>query len=131
MAEKSDTERSTVMTYVPAYQKSEWKAHAEELGMSQAEFVRTMVQAGRKGFELEAQSPNLEGSSGDATPGGNGLETRVLEALDSGDLLSWEQLVDALSSNFEDRLEETLESLQAENRIRYSGRKGGYTVVEK
>ena len=130
MVEESDTERATVMTYVPVYQKAEWKAHAEELGMSQAEYVRTMVQAGRKGFELDTESPDLERSSGGSNPGGHGLETRVLDALDSG-VLSWEELVDALSSNFEDRLEETLESLQAENRIRYSGREGGYTVVDQ
>ena len=130
MADESDTERATVMTYVPAYQKAEWKAHADELGMSQAEYVRTMVQSGRKGFELDEQSPDLEGSSDPSNPGGHGLETRVLDALDSG-VLSWEELVDALSSNFEDRLEETLESMQAENRVRYSGRKGGYTVVDQ
>ena len=130
MAEESDTERSTVMTYVPASQKAEWKAHADELGMSQAEYVRTMVQAGRKGFELDTQSPDLEGSSDPSNPGGHGLETRVLDALDSG-VLSWEELVESLSSNFEDRLEETLESLQAENRVRYSGREGGYTVVDQ
>ena len=131
MVEESDTERTTVMTYVPAYQKAEWKSHAEELGMSQAEYVRTMVQAGRKGFELDTESPDLEGSSERSNPGGHGLETRVLEALESGDPHSWEELVESLSSNFEDRLEETLESLQAENRIRYSGRKGGYTVVDQ
>jgi len=84
----------------------------------------------RKGFELDTQSPDLEGSSAGSDPGGHGLETRVLDALDSG-VLSWEELVDALSSNFEDRLEETLESMQAENRVRYSGRKGGYTVVDQ
>jgi hypothetical protein len=119
------------MTYVPAYQKSEWKTHAEELGMSQAEYVRTMVQAGRKGFELDSTTADLEGSSDPSDPGGSDLETRVLDAFNSEDILSWETLVDSLSSNFEDRLEETLESLQEENRIRYSGRHGGYTLVDK
>ena len=131
MSEEGDTERSTVMTYVPAYQKAEWKAHADELGMSQAEYVRTMVQAGRKGFELDAQDTDLDGSSDPSNPRGRGLETRVLDALDSADPLSWEELVDALSSNFEDRLEETLESLQNDNRIRYSGREGGYRLVDQ
>ena len=131
MSEGNETGRSTVMTYVPAYQKAEWKAHAEALGMSQAEYVRTMVQAGRKGFELDSQSPDPEGSSPPSDPGGSGLETRVLDALDSGDPLSWDELVDALSSNFEDRLEETLESLQDDNRVRYSGREGGYRLVDQ
>ncbi|ATW87067.1 hypothetical protein halTADL_0248 [Halohasta litchfieldiae] len=131
MAEESDTERSTVMTYVPAYQKQEWKAHAEELGMSQAEYVRTMVQAGRKGFEIDTESPDMEGSSDPSDPRGSGLETRVLDALDSADSLSWDELVDSLSNDFEDRLEETLDSLQDTNRIRYSGRDGGYRVVDQ
>jgi len=131
MAEESDTERSTVMTYVPAYQKAEWKAHAEQLGMSQAEYVRTMVQAGRKGFKLDNNTADLEGSSDPADPGGNGLETRVLDAFNSAETLSWETLVESLSSNFEDRLEDTLESLQADNRIRYSGREGGYRLVDQ
>jgi hypothetical protein len=99
--------------------------------MSQAEYVRTMVQAGRKGFELDSQSPDLKGSSPASDPGGSGLERRVLDALDSADPLSWDELVDALSSNFEDRLEETLESLQDDNRIRYSGREGGYRLVDQ
>ena len=131
MSEETDTERSTVMTYVPAYQKAEWKAHADELGMSQAEYVRTMVQAGRKGFELDSQTADPEGGSDPSDPGGNGLETRVLDAFDSAEVLSWETLVDTLSSNFEDRLEDALESLQADNRIRYSGRDGGYVLVDQ
>jgi len=131
MGEQTETERSTVMTYVPAYQKAEWKAHAETLGMSQAEYVRTMVQAGRKGFELNAGTPDLEGSSPPSDPRGSGLETRVLDAFNSAEVLSWETMVDSLSSNFEDRLEETLESLQDDNRIRYSGREGGYRLVDQ
>ena len=131
MSEEAETERSTVMTYIPACQKAEWKAHAEALGMSQAEYVRTMVQAGRKGFELDSQSSDLEGSSPPSDPGGSGLETRVLDALDSAEHLSWNELVESLSSNFEDRLEETLESLQDDNRIRYSGREGGYRLVDQ
>jgi hypothetical protein len=119
---------------VPEYQKTEWKRHAEELGMSQAEFVRTMVQAGRSGFDLEglngtAESNPAEGPPGDVTPGGNGLEDRVLELLESESHLSWEELVAGLTDDIEDRLDETLGELQRDNRIQYSGRHGGYTVV--
>ena len=131
MSEDSDTEQSTVVTYVPAYQKSEWTAHADELGMSHAEYVRTMVQAGRKGFELDGNPDDPEGPSDPTDPGGNDLETRVLDVLESAEHLSWNELVESLSSNFEDRLEETLESLQDDNRIRYSGREGGYRVVDQ
>ncbi len=51
MPSDDSTERAVVRTYVPAYQKAHWQDHADELDMSQSEFVRTMVQAGRSGFE--------------------------------------------------------------------------------
>ncbi|WP_255196136.1 DUF5805 domain-containing protein [Halorarius litoreus] len=134
MDSEQDTGRTAVRTYVPEYQKSEWKRHADELGMSQAEFVRTMVQAGRRGFEFEGMSDQssskpAEDHSPDVTPGVDGLERQVLELLESGSHLSWEELVAGLTDDIEDRLDETLGELQQENRIQYSGRHGGYTVV--
>lgn len=97
--------------------------------MSQAEFVRTMVQAGRRDFTLVTES--VEPTSTTADPGGDDLETRVLEALEANGSLSWEQLVETLSGDFEDRLESCLDGLQADDRIRYSGRNGGYTRVNR
>jgi len=61
-------------------------------------------------------------------PGGNALERQVLELL-SSDTYSWDELLEAVSDDIESRLDETLEELQATNRIRYSGRHGGYTTV--
>ncbi|GGL57194.1 DUF5805 domain-containing protein [Halocalculus aciditolerans] len=129
-------ERTAVYTYVPEYQKSEWSAEAEALGMSQSEFVRTMVQAGRRGFVEEsstAENPDIsgseEGGSGGATPGGSGLEDTVLEALDRGGALGWDALVDAVVGDVEDEIEDVLDELQASNRVRYSGRDGGYVLV--
>lgn len=124
------TDQAVVKTYVPSYQKASWKAQADDLGMSQAEFVRTMVQAGRKEFEIDSSPTDPERSSPPADPGGNDLERRVLDSLKSAGVLSWDGLVDSLSSNFEDRLEAALDSLQEDNRVRYSGRDGGYTVVD-
>ncbi|KDE59020.1 hypothetical protein EL22_00610 [Halostagnicola sp. A56] len=126
MSESVETTRKSVKTYLPEYQKDEWKSHAEALGMSQSEFVRTMVQAGRNGFEPANEEPD----SGNADPRGNDLESRVLELL-SADTYSWEELLEAVSDDIEARLEETLSELQNENRIRYSGRHGGYTVIEE
>ncbi|SDC60298.1 DUF5805 domain-containing protein [Natrinema hispanicum] len=125
MSDSADTSRSTVKTYVPAYQKAEWQSHADDLDMSQSEFVRTMVQAGRKGFDPDSGEPD----SPDPDPGGNGLERQVLELL-SSDTYSWDELLEAVSDDIESRLDETLEELQATNRIRYSGRHGGYTTVD-
>ncbi|WP_435178560.1 DUF5805 domain-containing protein [Halorussus sp. AFM4] len=133
MSDDADTDRAVVKTFVPTYQKAEWKRHADELDMSQSEFVRTMVQAGRRGFALESGSDSTanraEGSSDGSDPGGDGLETRLLDLLESDEYLSWDRLVEELAGDFEDRLEETLQRLQNDNRVQYSGRRGGYTVV--
>jgi hypothetical protein len=125
MGDSTNTSRTAVKTYVPAYQKAEWKSHADELGMSQSEFVRTMVQAGRRGFDSDTDEPDPSSSD----PRGNALETRVLELLKS-DTYSWDELLEAVADDIESRLDETLTDLQSENRIRYSGRHGGYTVVD-
>ncbi|WP_132058378.1 DUF5805 domain-containing protein [Halorussus amylolyticus] len=134
MNDEVDTDRTAVKTFVPAYQKEKWKRHADELDMSQSEFVRTMVQAGRRGFDLESGAGETEnpaeGGLEGSNPGGGGLETRLLDRLDSEGHLSWDQLVDELAGDFEDRLEETLQRLQNENRVQYSGRRGGYTTVD-
>jgi len=133
MSDDADTDRAVVKTFVPSYQKEKWKRDAEELDMSQSEFVKTMVQAGRRGFDLEPDSRETgspaEGGSGGSNPRGDALETRLLDRLETDKYLSWDQLVEALAGDFEDRLEEVLQRLQNENRVQYSGREGGYTVV--
>lgn len=141
MTAEPDTTRATVSTYVPTYQKERWREHADELGMSQSEFVRAMVQAGRRGFGADEASGSssrisderdrnpVEGRSPNDTPRGDGLEDRVLEVLDDGPC-SWEELVDRMTDDLESRLDETLERLQRQNRVRYSGRRGGYTRVD-
>ncbi|WP_224335923.1 DUF5805 domain-containing protein [Haloprofundus halobius] len=125
-----DTSRSAVKTYVPTYQKEQWADHAEELEMTQSEFVRTMVQAGRRDFDLDAPDENPEAPPDHSNPGGNVLEDRVQEVLHRRGVMSWSQLVEALSGDFESRLEDALDSLQSSNRIRYNGREGGYVVTD-
>ncbi len=124
MAEEG-TERTVVKTYIPKYQKEKWQSHAEELDMSQSEFVRAMVQAGRRGFEMDS----VEARSSDSTPRGDGLETRLLETLAEAEKLSWDELVERLAGNFEGRLDDVLNELQSRNRVQYSGRHGGYVLV--
>ncbi|MFC7077778.1 DUF5805 domain-containing protein [Haloarcula halophila] len=134
--ERGDTERTSVRTYVPAYQKQRWQDHADELGMSQSEFVRTMVQAGRSGFEpseddtsaSSATEPSEQSGSPDATPGVNGVKTRVQDVLADGEYYNWDDLVDELTNGLEDRLEDALQELQAEGTVTHSGRNGGYVI---
>jgi hypothetical protein len=132
-----DTSRTTVKTFVPAYQKAEWKRHADDLDMSQSEFVRTMVQAGRRDFDIEpvggSESSEDSPASGDGDETDDGgdreFEERTLSVLSESEYRSWDDLVERLTADVEDRLDETLQRLQTENRVTYSGRHGGYAVV--
>jgi hypothetical protein len=140
---ESDTERAVVKTYVPAYQKAAWVEHADALDMSQSEFVRTMVQAGRREFAVdpfpEAVDPRTASANGStessdggiSTPGEDDdpFENRVY-ALLREETLSWDDLLEAVTDDVEGRLEDALQSLQADNRVAYSGRNGGYEAVD-
>lgn len=119
-------DRAVMKTYVPPEQKTEWQAHAERLDMSQSEFLRTMVQAGRRGFLADRE----EGGSSGSNPGGDGLEEQVLDVLSTGDVMSWDELVAELSGDFEDRLEESIQSLSEAGKIRHAPREGGYVRTE-
>ncbi|SEL73346.1 DUF5805 domain-containing protein [Haloferax larsenii] len=144
MSDEGD--RTTVQTYVPSHQKDIWKEHADQLGMSQSEFVRTMVQAGRANFDVPerggeaASTPGVGGSKAPLQNGGSnqnksdgnngGLSDRVVDALETQSYQSWDDLVSTLTENIEDRLESTLQELQSSGRVVYSGRHGGYTLAE-
>jgi hypothetical protein len=136
MAESDrDDSRTVVKTYVPAYQRDEWDDHADELDMSRSEFVRAMVQAGRRGFEGEDRPATDQTASADPGPEPEGpresatdLESAVLEALSGGGYLSWDDLLAAVTDDIEAQLEETLQELQETGQVRYSGRNGGYTL---
>ena len=127
----SQTDRVSVQTYVPAGQRDRWRREADELDMSQAEYVRTMVQAGRRSFDLGGGETTAdEPRPPDATPEGEGLKDRILDALDEAGVTDWETLLSAVTDDIEARLEEALRELQSEGRVRHSPREGGYTVVD-
>ena len=129
----SQSDRVSVQTYVPAAQLDRWREEADELDMSQAEYVRTMVQAGRRSFDLEtggAGGPTDEPGSPDTTPGGDGLKDRILDVLDESGVTGWEMLLSAVTDDFEARLEDALQELRKEGRVRHSPREGGYAVVD-
>lgn len=129
MGADADSETVQVKTRVPAHQRAAWREAADDLGMSQSEFVRTMVQAGRRGFETagdgtDASNPE-KGGNPDSNPGGDGLEARVREMLSDEDAVGWDELVDSVLGDFEDRLDRIT---QESDDIRYSGRDGGYVL---
>jgi DNA-binding MurR/RpiR family transcriptional regulator len=129
---ETDTERTVVKTYVPAYQREVWDDHAEELDMSRSEFVKTMVQAGRRGFSAETrQAADRERNHSEDTTSTAGadesLETEVVEML-SAEPRDWDELLATLTAEVEESLDETLQALQDAGRVRYSGRDGGYIL---
>lgn len=131
-------DRVSVQTYVTPTQRDRWRREADELDMSQAEYVRTMVQAGRRSFDLNTPAESLNSSSGkpddtqssDVTPGVDDLQSQVLDILEETQFADWDTLVAGVTDDIERRLEETLDDLQSRDRIRYSGRDGGYAVVD-
>ena len=127
----SEASRVTVSTYVPAEQREIWREDAQRLDMSQSEFVRSMVQAGRRGFDLGASGGNSpEGDVGGSNPRGSGLKTALLEILRENGPLAWPELTEELIGDLEDDLESALIELQAENRIQHSPREGTYSLAE-
>jgi len=127
----SETDRVTISTYVPAHQHERWREDAEHLGMSQSEFVRTMVQAGRRGFSLAGDTGEPpEADVAGSNPGGNDLKTALLEILRETGPLAWPELTEELIGDLEDDLESALIELQAENRIHHSPREGTYSLAE-
>jgi hypothetical protein len=124
-----DTSRAVVQTYVPAYQRDEWDQHADELDMSRSEFVRAMVQAGRRGFGAEtAQETSQTGSDGGGA--GDSLEDQIVHQIEQSGALSWNELVTELTGDIESRLEEALGKLQENDRVRHSGPAGGYVLED-
>lgn len=130
-SDAEDVETVQVKTRVPKYQRAEWKDAADRLGMSQSEFLRAMVQAGRSGFEGGefdgGRSSPEEGSPSATNPRGDGLEDRVLATLSADESTSWDDLLAELLGDFEQRLEETLQST---DRVQHSPRKGGYVLTD-
>ncbi len=122
-----DDHKTSVKTYVPNYQKEEWADHADELDMSQSEFIRTMVQAGREDFAIPS-------AGGDTVPRDAGTDDRSFDeriemVLEREGPLDWDELVDRLIDDVEDDLDTALGRLQDDNRVRYSGRTGGYVLT--
>ncbi|AQL44344.1 hypothetical protein BV210_17185 [Halorientalis sp. IM1011] len=121
-----DTSRTSVRTYVPAYQKDEWERQADRMDMSLSEFVRSMVQAGRRGFD--GGSDDGADRAGEPPESDNGdLEGQVVAELRKRECCSWDDLVTAVTDDIESELERTL---QESPRIQHSPRQGGYVLED-
>lgn len=137
-----ETERVVVQTYVPKYQREDWDTWADELDMNRSEFIRTMVQAGRRVY-VEGEpgimqstpvgevSDTSESSVGSERSDGESLAHSVKELLAEKGCLDWDELLTEVSGDIETRLDNALETLQSENQVKYSGREGGYVLQEE
>ncbi len=115
----SDTEsRVAVKTYIPAEQKQIWEDHAANLEMTMSEFIRTMVQSGRSPFTVEGTP------SSDANPGGDDLETAILDVLQQGPA-TFDELSEEIIGELEANLDRTLMEMDA---VVVSGRTGQYRL---
>lgn len=124
--EELDTESVHVQTYIPAYQRDIWDEEAEEMNMNRSEYLRSMVQAGRRAMSGEIALDEDTDKDDDAD-----LRDDVLEAIRDSDHVSFDVLVNALASDFEGRMDAILDELQNDDLIRYNGRHGGYTAVKE
>jgi hypothetical protein len=124
--EDADTKRVSARTYLPEYQRDIWDDHADRLDMSRSEFIRSMVQAGRRGFTGD-EVPGV-GDAGDDRLPAIASDT-VLTALDQLDTVRYEELREILIEDITRALDAALDELQAENTIRHT-RDEGYTLVD-
>lgn len=123
----NNDDRVPVRTYVPEYQRDLWDEAADELDMSRSEFVRTMVQAGRRAFDLPTSN---QPETADESIDGQEIERQVLELLEDNQPRDWDELFAELTDEIGDALDAALQSLQQANRITHSGREGGYLLLE-
>jgi hypothetical protein len=97
--------------------------------MSRSEFVRTMVQAGRRGFGAE-MTDQPAGDDPEKSVGAD-LETQVESVLAERQPLSWEELLGAIAGDIERQVETAVEELQDAGQVRYSGPKDGYILEDR
>lgn len=125
----AEDDRVAVKTYVPRQQKEIWSAQADDLEMSQSEFVRTMVQAGRSEFEIPSAGDSTATAPDSGGTTDEDFTDRILEVLQRNGALNWDELVEALVDDVEAELDAEIQRLQDDNLVRYSGREGGYVVT--
>lgn len=96
----------------------EWEVGKEEEDMrSMAEYIRSMVEVGRKQFTTTSPFPESDNQS---------LRRDVEQSLEEDTYTSWEELMEPLADDLEERVEKVLEEMIEADRIDHSPRVGGY-----
>ena len=122
-----ESDGESVEITVPPNLLAAWEHRARKAKLSVSEYVVRMAEAGRMSVQME---PSGVGDDAGTTMSVEQLTDDVVERLRHEDAVSWEQLLETISSNLEGNLEEALERLQEDDVVRYSGLEGGYKLVE-
>lgn len=128
---EKDTETKRVQSYVPAYQKEIWSEHADTLGMNQSEFIRSMVQAGRRGY---LTGPDFAGGHGPGEGDAGEPELpdivreRALTVLRALEYVTRDEIQEVLAEDVTQALDAVLDDLQQENVV--LRRRDGFELVD-
>lgn len=114
--DENPPETVEISLYIPEHQLEIWSEHADELGMNRSEFIRAMVQAGRRDFTV---SP---GPSEDA------VRDDILQLLEEHGELDHSEIVQHLVDEIEADVGDAIVELQRQNDIRYA--RDGFVAFE-
>lgn len=104
--------RKRIRTSAPNEQIEIWEEEADAMNVTRAEYMRLMIQAGRRQFPIC--------DTGNAESDGLHIENQVLSALEEEGELTWEELIEAAVGDIEEQIEETLEKLDDDGKVSIS-----------
>lgn len=108
------SKRKRIRTSAPEEQIEIWEAEAEEMNVTRAEYMRLMMQAGRRNFGLaEPETSDSDGIN---------IEERVIETLQEHGEMSWDELVEKAVGDVEEEVEKVIEKLDEKGRVSTSVR---------
>lgn len=105
--------RKRARTSVPEDQLEIWDEEAEEMDLTRAEYIRLMIQAGRRQF------PVCDTDESDESEGIN-IEARVLDALREHGELTWDELDAEVIGDLEQQVEQAVDDLEDEGMVETS-----------
>lgn len=120
MTDSSNTNNTTAkhkFTFTVSEVTAEvWRDHRDELEMStDSEYIRAMVEAGRK--QLSLVSPLDSGGEGS-------LRNQILAVLDDEEFKDWDEIRAALIRQLEEDLDAELKALEEAGEVETSPRRG-------
>lgn len=91
------------------------------MNVTRAEYMRTMIQAGRRNFGLAEPQDTAESDGID-------VEERVIEALEQHGELSWDELLEIAVGDVEEEVESTINTLEENDQVQVSLRNNSVSL---